>query len=119
VGDADRVVQVVSNLLENALRLTPAGGSVRVVVEPGRLAVEDSGPGLEPDELPRAFERFYLWSRHGRDRPVGTGLGLAIVKQLVEAMGGAVAVRSTRGGPTTFEVRLPAPARTPAGVTVS
>ena len=90
LGDADRMLQVVSNLVENALRLTPAGGSVRSSPRPGVLAVEDTGPGLEPEELQHAFERFYLYSRYGRERPVGTGLGLAIVKQLAEGMGGTV-----------------------------
>ena len=87
-ADADRVLQVVSNLVENALRLTPAGGEVRVVAAPGRLQVEDTGPGLEPGDCERAFERFYLHSRYGRERPVGTGLGLALVKELTQAMGG-------------------------------
>lgn len=106
LGDGDRLVQVVSNLVENALRLTPPGGSVRVVAKPGVLAVEDTGPGLGPEELERAFERFYLYSRYGRERPVGTGLGLAIVKQLVEGMGGSVEVTSNPGRLTTFLVNL-------------
>jgi two-component system OmpR family sensor kinase len=107
VGDADRVLQVVSNLVENALRLTPAGGSVRIMAEPGRIAVEDTGPGLADEDLPRAFERFYLYSRYGRERPVGTGLGLAIVKALVEGMGGTVEVESEPGRGARFVVRLP------------
>jgi signal transduction histidine kinase len=107
LGDTDRVFQVVSNLIENALRLTPPGGSVHIVVSGGSIAVEDTGPGLQPDELPRAFERFYLYSRSGRDRSVGTGLGLAIVKELVEGMGGSVSVSSRPGQVTTFLVRLP------------
>jgi two-component system sensor histidine kinase BaeS len=108
VADADRVLQVVSNLVENALRL---GGDVRVVVRPGELRVEDTGPGLQPDEHERAFERFYLHERYGRERPVGTGLGLAIVKELTEAMGGRVEVASVPGSLTTFTVRLGVPAR--------
>jgi signal transduction histidine kinase len=109
-GDAERMLQVVSNLVENALRLTPAGGSVRIHTAPGELTVEDTGPGLQADELPHAFERFYLTSRYRGERPVGTGLGLAIVKQLVEGMGGRVDVTSAPGGPTRFTVRLPAAA---------
>jgi two-component system sensor histidine kinase BaeS len=108
VADADRVLQVVSNLVENALRL---GGDVRVVAEPGQLRVEDNGPGLQPDERERAFERFYLHERYGRERPVGTGLGLAIVKELTEAMGGSVEVMSEPGRLTTFTVRFAVPAR--------
>ena len=95
--------------MENALRLTPPGGSVRVVAEPGAIAVEDTGPGLQPDEVPRAFERFFLYSRYGRERAVGTGLGLAIVKELTEGMHGTVAVESDPGRVTRFVVRLPVP----------
>ena len=111
VGDADRTLQVVSNLVENALRLVPTGGSVRVVTEPGVLRVEDTGPGLKEEERERAFERFYLHERYGRERPVGTGLGLAIVKELTEAMGGTVEVSSEPERLTTFTVRLGIPAR--------
>lgn len=106
-GDADRTLQIVSNLVENALRLTPAGGAVRIVTAPGSIRVEDTGPGLQPEELGQAFERFYLYSRYGRERPVGTGLGLAIVKELAEGMGGSVAAESTPGELTVFTVRLP------------
>jgi len=116
VADADRALQVVSNLVENALRLTPRGGEVRVVTAPGVLRVEDTGPGLKPEERTRAFERFYLHERYGRERPVGTGLGLAIVKELTEAMGGRVDVVSEPGHLTAFTVRLPAP---PVRVTVT
>jgi two-component system sensor histidine kinase BaeS len=116
VADADRVLQVVSNLVENALRLTPPAGEVRVVVEPGTLRVEDTGPGLAREDCERAFERFYLHSRYGHERPVGTGLGLALVKELTQAMGGTVAVRSEPGRRTVFTVRLPVPTRTPARV---
>jgi two-component system sensor histidine kinase BaeS len=111
VADADRVLQVVSNLVENALRLTPAGGEVRVVTAPGLLRVEDTGPGLEDADRDRAFERFYLHERYGRERSVGTGLGLAIVKELTEAMGGTVSVESEPGRRTTFTIRLGTAAR--------
>ena len=104
-ADNDRVLQVASNLVENALRVTPSGGSVTVRAEPGLLSVADTGPGIPPDDLPHAFERFYLYDKNGKDRPVGSGLGLAIVRQLVTAMGGTVEVRSSGEG-TSFEVRL-------------
>ncbi|MGI9113394.1 MAG: HAMP domain-containing sensor histidine kinase [Gaiellaceae bacterium] len=107
LGDGDRTLQIVSNLVENALRLTPAGGSVQIQASPGELRVEDTGPGLRPEELERAFERFYLYSRYGRERPVGTGLGLAIVKELAEGMGGSVEATSSPGRLTVFTVRLP------------
>ena len=107
-GDFDRVLQVLSNLVENALRSTPAGGSVRIEAEPGALTVMDTGTGMPADDLPRAFERFYLYDKASGDgRRVGTGLGLAIVKELIEAMDGTVSVRSELGAGTTFVVRLP------------
>ncbi len=117
LADADRVLQVVSNLVENALRLAPPGGEIRLVTGPGQLRVEDTGPGLKPEEHEHAFERFYLHERYGRERPVGTGLGLAIVKELTQAMGGTVEVDSVPGGLTTFTVRLAVPARERAAAT--
>jgi two-component system OmpR family sensor kinase len=114
VADADRVLQVVSNLVENALRLTPPGGEVRVVTGPGRVQVEDTGPGLGEDDREHAFERFYLHERYGRERPVGTGLGLAIVRELTLAMGGTVEVASEPGRRTVFTVRLPETEAKPA-----
>jgi two-component system sensor histidine kinase BaeS len=109
IGDGDRVLQVVSNLVENALRLTPPGGEVRVVAAPGVLRVEDTGPGLAETDTERAFERFYLHERYGLERRVGTGLGLAIVKELTLAMGGSVEVESSPGRLTVFTVRLGVP----------
>ena len=99
---------MTSNLVENALRLTPRGGVVRVSAEPEALVVEDTGPGLRKEDLPRAFERFYLHSRYSSDRPVGTGLGLSIVKELTQGMDGTVDVEITPGHGTRFTVRLPA-----------
>ena len=108
IADPDRVLQVVSNLVENALRSTPAGGSVRVRAEAGTLVVEDTGVGLAPEDVPHTFERFYLHDRNpdGHAR-IGSGLGLAIVKELTERMGGSVDVDSEAGRGTTFVVRLP------------
>ncbi len=113
-ADHDRVLQVASNLVENALRETPAGGSVTVRTAPGCLMVSDTGPGLAPADLEHAFDRFFLYDKYGRERPVGSGLGLAIVKQLSEAMGGTVAVDAAPGGGASFVVRLP-PAARPRG----
>ncbi len=96
-GDHDRLIQVASNLVENALRETPLGGTVTVRAEPRRLVVSDTGPGLELDDLPHVFDRFFLYDKYGRERPVGSGLGLAIVRQLTEAMGGTIAVESAPG----------------------
>jgi two-component system, OmpR family, sensor kinase len=106
LGDEERALQIASNLVENALRVTPPDGRVVVRACAGELTVEDTGPGLAQDELAHAFERFYLWSRYGGTRKVGTGLGLAIVKQLTEQMGGTVDVVSAPGA-TRFTVRLP------------
>jgi two-component system sensor histidine kinase BaeS len=118
-GDAERLLQATSNLVENALRLTPAGGSVTVRTAPGMLAVADTGPGLAPEDLPRAFERFYLYERYRSERAVGSGLGLAIVGELARAMGGSVTAGNGPDGGALFTVRLqpaaaPAPAPAPA-----
>jgi two-component system OmpR family sensor kinase len=112
-GDHDRLLQVASNLVENALRETPPAGVVTVSSAPGSLTVSDTGPGLELDDMPRAFDRFFLYDKYGRERPVGSGLGLAIVKQLTEAMAGTVTVTSAPGEGATFTLRLPALARLP------
>jgi len=113
-GDFDRVLQIVSNLVENALRLTPRGGSVRVRATDGAIAAEDTGPGLARDDVEHAFERFYLHSRYGRERQVGTGLGLAIVHELATAIGGTVSVQSEPGRTTTFTLGLPVRRTAPA-----
>jgi len=112
-ADHDRMLQVASNLVENALRETPRGGAVTVSAEPRRLVVSDTGPGLDHDDLARAFDRSFLYDKYGRERPVGSGLGLAIVRQLTEAMGGTVSVESAPGDGATFVVTL-RPARAPA-----
>jgi two-component system sensor histidine kinase BaeS len=107
-GDAGRLLQVASNLVENALRATGSGGRVEIVARPGRLRVHDTGPGLTEEDLDHAFERFYLHRKCSSGPAVGTGLGLAIVKDLTEAMDGSVEVESSPGAGTTFTVELPA-----------
>jgi two-component system sensor histidine kinase BaeS len=106
IADAGRTLQAVSNLVENALRCSPKGGTVEIVASRGRLTVLDDGPGLEAEDLEHAFERFYLWDRYGADRPVGSGLGLAIVAELATAMGGTVSVTSTPGAGSAFTIDL-------------
>jgi two-component system sensor histidine kinase BaeS len=105
LGDADRILQIASNLVENALRETPGGGAVTVEAAGSRLVVSDTGPGIPAADLPHAFERFYLYDKFGRDRLIGSGLGLAIVRQLATAMGGTLDVESSDAG-TTFTVTL-------------
>jgi len=112
LGDHDRILQAVSNLIENALRVTPSGGSVAVHAENGAITVRDTGPGLDPEDIPHAFERFYLYGRYRSERPVGSGLGLAIVRELVSAMGGSVDASTPARGGAQFTIRLPSiPAR--------
>jgi len=110
--DPDRLAQILTNLLDNALRYTPERGTVRVGLsrsEEGEvtLQVADSGPGIEPEDLPHVFERLYVAGRYRPIRPEGSGLGLAIVKELVDAMGGRVTVDSEPGRGTTIVVTLP------------
>jgi two-component system sensor histidine kinase BaeS len=106
-GDQGRALQAASNLIENALRLTPPGGSVVVEAGPGRLSVSDTGPGLAADDIPHAFERFYLHDRYRSERPVGSGLGLAIVRELAAAMGGSVEAAGSPCAGAVFTLRLP------------
>lgn len=108
-GDPQRIGQIVTNVLTNAIRYTPRGGSVGVACrrEGGCLefTVNDDGPGIAADDLPRIFEPgFRGKSAGGHD---GSGLGLSLVKQFVEGQGGSVAVRSTPASGATFTVRLP------------
>ena len=105
MADAQRLEQVVSNLLSNATRHTPPGGLVVADVSAGSgLAIEvrDTGAGIPADDLPHIFERFY----RGQDSD-GAGLGLALVRDLTEAMGGSVEAESTPGQGSRFVVRLP------------
>ncbi len=107
VGDPDRLMQVTSNLIENALRLTPAKGSVTVTAHPGEIEVQDTGPGLAAADLPRAFERFYLYERYRSEREVGSGLGLAIVGELAARMGGSITVENVPSGGARFTLLVP------------
>lgn len=111
-ADADRMRQVVQNLVENALRHTPPGGEVRVRLRDGNgdgvhLQVADTGSGIRPEDLPHIFEHFYRADESRARSSGGTGMGLAIVKSLVEAHGGHVSVESSPGAGSTFTVTLP------------
>ena len=105
--DPQRLIQVLGNLLNNALRYTPDGGEISVVCRgngPGTstISVTNSGPGIAPADLPHVFERLYVADRYRAQRPAGSGLGLAIVAELVDAMGGTVSCESTPDSGTTF-----------------
>jgi signal transduction histidine kinase len=107
MADEEGMTQVVLNLVGNAIKFTPAGGSVRVAMTDAathlELAVRDSGPGIPTADLSRIFEP-YQQAHRGRK---GSGLGLAIVKELVEAHDGSIVVDSDEGKGTCFTVRLP------------
>jgi signal transduction histidine kinase len=109
-GDEERLVQVLGNLVSNALRYTPAGGYIRLaaVSQPPEvcLLVEDNGPGIAPEHLPHIFDRFYRADRSRQGESGESGLGLAIVRSLVEAHGGVVEVSSSPGAGCTFMVKL-------------
>jgi two-component system phosphate regulon sensor histidine kinase PhoR len=110
IGDADRLARAAANLIHNAIKFTPAGGSVRVSAalagDGVTVEVSDTGIGIAPEELPRVFERFYKGDRARGG--AGTGLGLAIVKHTVEAHGGAVSAESESGRGSTFSFSIPA-----------
>lgn len=107
VADHGRALQVVSNLLENAIRVSPPGEAVTIAVGPGELSVADRGGGIPETEIPRAFERFHLRARAGGGSSEGAGLGLAIVRELTEAMGGEANVANRPEGGARFTIRLP------------
>jgi two-component system phosphate regulon sensor histidine kinase PhoR len=109
-ADRRAVEQILANLIDNAIQYSPSGAEVRInaAVEESmiRVAVEDTGPGIEPEHLPRLFERFYRVDP-GRSRELGgTGLELSIVKHLVEAMGGTIDVENRVEKGSTFSFTL-------------
>lgn len=110
--DVDRVNEVVGNLLSNAFKFTPHGGTVSLILEPDDhsviMRVRDTGAGIPPEQLPRIFEKFYQADNQRAARAGGAGLGLAIAKEIVEAHGGSISCESTLGVGTTFSIRLPA-----------
>ena len=117
--DPQRIGQVVANLVGNAVKFTPRGGSVTVDLEPtaegARIIVADTGVGIDPAELPHIFERFYRGSRANEARGSGSGLGLAIVRSIVDMHGGSIVVESRVGQGSTFTVELPRDPRLVAG----
>ena len=114
VWDEDRVSEVLDNLLSNAFKFTPAGGTVELSAEmvgsSVRFQVRDSGAGIPGAQLPHLFRRFYQADNQEKASAKGTGLGLAIAKEIVEAHGGTITCESTVGLGTTFTVIIPAAA---------
>jgi len=110
-ADSGRMIQIVMNLLANAINYSPPGTKVTIhayeEMDYGIFEVKDEGIGIDSKELPRIFERFYRVDRARSRNSGGTGLGLAIVKHLVEAHNGKVTVSSVVGTGTTFKVSIP------------
>ncbi len=109
--DSGAIHQVLTNLMDNAAKYTPEGGTITLKAEPSGEGVEfsvtDTGVGIPPEHIPRLFERFYRVDKARSRELGGTGLGLAIVKHLVLAHRGTVHVASTVGEGTTFSFRIP------------
>jgi signal transduction histidine kinase len=112
-GDGDRLVQVFTNLIDNGIKHTPAGGTItlQATTKPGWVAVRvrDTGEGIPAEDVPHIFDRFYQVDK-SRPRRDGAGLGLTICKQIVEAHAGKINVESVEGLGTAFTVWLPTPA---------
>jgi two-component system sensor histidine kinase MprB len=98
------IERAVGNLLDNAAKWSPPGGEIEVAVRDGALTVRDHGPGIDEDDLPYVFDRFYR-APSARGLP-GSGLGLAIVRQVAEAHGGDVVAERAEGGGTRMTLRL-------------
>jgi two-component system sensor histidine kinase MprB len=104
-GVPERLERAVRNLFDNAVKFSPPGGVVEVTLAADELSVRDHGPGVEPEDLPHIFDRFYR-SRDAR-AVAGSGLGLAIVQQVADAHGGGVRAEAAEGGGVCFVLRLP------------
>jgi signal transduction histidine kinase len=117
--DPQRIGQVITNLVLNAIKFTPRGGSVEVHLAPAgsgaRIDVIDTGVGIDAAELPHVFDRFYRGSQANEARGSGSGLGLAIVRSIVDMHGGAITVESQVGAGSRFTVTLPPDPRMIAG----
>ena len=112
-ADRDKITQVLTNLIGNAIKFTPPHGKVTVSSASNdadwvRVAVSDTGPGISANERERIFDKFYQVAENGGPKPKGTGLGLAISKTLVELHGGKIWVESEPGRGSTFYFTLPA-----------
>ena len=112
VGEPAPLERALTNLLDNAAKWSPPGGTVTVRLTDGVLSVEDEGPGIAPDDLPHVFDRFYR-SQESRSMP-GSGLGLSIVRQVAERHAGSVEAGTSTGGGARLTVRLPGSVDLPA-----
>jgi signal transduction histidine kinase len=111
-GDADRITQVLLNLISNAIKYTPARGRVRVSVEATRnsfvtTCVEDTGIGIAPDDQARVFQKFFRADNSLTREASGTGLGLAITRAIIEKLNGSIWVESEPGQGSRFFFTLP------------
>jgi two-component system sensor histidine kinase MprB len=114
VGEAGSLERAITNLLDNAAKWSPADGTVTVVLRQGTLTVSDEGPGIDQEDLPHVFDRFYR-SKESRTMP-GSGLGLAIVRQIAARHGGDVWVSATSPAGTSFAMRMPGSTQQPEGL---
>ena len=101
----DRVSRAIGNLLDNAIKWSPEGGTVHVTLADGVITVADQGPGVAPEDMPKIFDRFYR-APAARALP-GSGLGLAIVAQVASEEGGTVAVATADGGGALMRLEIP------------
>ena len=104
-GSSPALARAILNLVDNALKWSPAGTPVEVTAQRGVVSVRDHGPGISADDLPHVFDRFYR-AAAARTLP-GSGLGLAIVRQIAEAHGGTVTAEQADGGGSLFTLRIP------------
>jgi two-component system phosphate regulon sensor histidine kinase PhoR len=111
MGNADLLQRAVANLVDNAIKYTPDEGTITIRIAADAndvlLSVSDSGIGIEPEHLPRIFERFYRVDKSRSREMGGTGLGLSIVKHVVQSHEASIDVTSEPGQGSTFEIRLP------------
>jgi signal transduction histidine kinase len=115
-ADRDKVTQVLTNLIGNAIKFTPDAGRVILEIRPTdgswlQVSITDTGPGIPPEESSKIFDEFYQMTHPGREKSKGVGLGLAISKKLVEMHGGTIRVDSVVGEGSSFSFTVPAAER--------
>jgi signal transduction histidine kinase/DNA-binding response OmpR family regulator len=114
--DRDKMEQIIANLISNAIKFTPAGGTVHLEVQAAadgrqlQIEVRDTGPGIPAEHLPRVFERFHQAAETAPGGELGSGIGLALAKELAELHGGSISASNIQGGGACFRLLLPYPA---------